>query len=170
VTVVKSTDPRLRIVAVVAVVAVFAILIIFKTMAGSPAASVATAPAAEGVSTTTAPSPSAPSQSKADAVVAYDEALKTGKPIYLLFHSLTCVPCVEISAVVDRVIPGYEGKVIFVNAITTEPSAQDLAAKFAFQYIPTSFFIKADGTVSDSFTGTLTSAEMKARLETLIAQ
>jgi thioredoxin-like negative regulator of GroEL len=166
----RSIDPRLRIAAVVAVVTVLAVLVVFKTMAAYPAAPVATAPAEGAVSATTAQSPSAPSQSRADALVAYDEALKTGRPIYLLFHSLTCVPCVEISAVVDKVIPGYQGKVVFVNAITTEQSAQDLAAKFKFQYIPTSFFIKPDGTVSDSFTGTLTDAEMKARLDKLIAQ
>jgi thiol-disulfide isomerase/thioredoxin len=64
-----------------------------------------------------------PSSSRADVTVAYAAALKTGKPIYLLFHSLTCVPCVEISAVVDKVIPAYEGRIVFVNAISDdEPS------------------------------------------------
>jgi thioredoxin-like negative regulator of GroEL len=170
VTVVKSTGPRLRIAAVVAVIAAFAVLIVLKTMAASPAAPVATAPATGAVSASATPSPEAPSQSKENALVAYDAALKTGRPIYLLFHSLTCVPCVEISAVVDKVVPGCAGKLVFVNAITTEQPAQDLAAKFKFEYIPTSFFIKPDGTVSDSFTGTLTDAEMKARLDKLIAQ
>lgn len=167
---VKSTDPRLRIAAVVAVIAAFAVLIVFKTIAASPRAPAVTEPATGAVSAAATPAPGAPSQSKANALVAYDDARKTGKPIYLLFHSLTCVPCVEISAVVDKVVPGYEGRVVFVNAITTEQSAQDLAAKFKFEYIPTSFFIKADGTVSDSFTGTLSDVEMNARLDKLIAE
>ena len=51
---------------------------------------------------------------------------------------------------------------VFVNAITDDPSAQQLASKFQFQYIPTSFFIKPDGTVADSFTGAMSDAEMKA--------
>ena len=106
-----------------------------------------------------------------DATVAdYEAALKAGKPIYVLFHSLTCQPCVEISAVVDKVMPGYAGKVVFVNAISDDPSAQQLASRFQFQYIPTSFFITPDGKVADSFTGAMPDADMKARLDKLIAQ
>lgn len=104
-----------------------------------------------------------------DAVADYGAALKTGKPIYVLFHSLTCDPCVQISAVADEVVPAYENKIAFVNAITGDPSGQQLASRFQFQYIPTSFFLKADGTVVDSFTGVLTAEEMKARLDSLLA-
>ena len=102
-----------------------------------------------------------------DAVADYEAALKTSKPIYVPFHSLTCDPCVEISAVVDKVMPGYEGKVVFFNAISDDPSAQQLASKF--QYIPTSFFLTPDGKVTDSFTGAM-NADMKSRLDTLISQ
>lgn len=104
-----------------------------------------------------------------DAAVDYEAALKTGKPVYVLFHSLTCQPCVEISAVVDKVMPEYEGKVVFVNAITEDQPSQQLAAKFQFQYIPTSFFVNPDGSIADSFTGAMSDAEMKARLDKLIA-
>ena len=65
-------------------------------------------------------------------------------------------------------MPEYEGKVVFVNAITDDPSAQQLASKFQFQYIPTSFFITPDGKVSDSFTGSMPDTDMKARLDKLI--
>jgi thioredoxin-like negative regulator of GroEL len=104
-----------------------------------------------------------------DAAADYEAALKTGKPVYVLFHSLTCQPCVEISAVVDKVMPAYEGKVVFVNAITEDQPSQQLAAKFQFQYIPTSFFVKPDGSIADSFTGAMSDAEMRARLDKLIA-
>jgi thiol-disulfide isomerase/thioredoxin len=165
----KSTDPRVRIAVVVAVIAAL-VLVVFKTRGTPTAAPVVTALAAGAVSTSATPSPSAPSQSRADAVAAYDAALRTGKPIYLLFHSLTCDPCIEISAVADKVVPAYADRIVFVNAITDDTPAQELAAKFKFQYIPTSFFIKSDGTVTDSFTGVLTDADMKARLDKLIAQ
>jgi thioredoxin-like negative regulator of GroEL len=105
-----------------------------------------------------------------DAVADYEAALKTGKPVYVLFHSLSCQPCVEISAVVDKVMPAYDGKVVFVNAISDDASAQRLASKFQFQYIPTSFFITPDGKVADSFTGSMSDAEMKARLDKLVAR
>jgi len=111
-----------------------------------------------------------PAESRADAVAAYDAALKTGKPIYLLFHSLTCVPCVEISAVVDKVIPTYDGKVVFVNAIGDDEPSQQLAARFKFQYIPQSFFIDAKGNVVDSFTGAMEEPAMRAYLDRLTAQ
>jgi len=152
-----------------AVLLLFVVIIAAKMQA--PATDTPTpAQPAGAAPTTPAPSPSAPSQSRADASAAYEAALATGKPVYLLFHSLTCVPCVEISAVVDKVIPAYEGRVVFVNAITDDASAQDLAAEFKFQYIPTSFFITADGAVSDSFTGVLSDTEMKARLDALVAR
>lgn len=104
-----------------------------------------------------------------DAVADYEAAVASGKPIYVLFHSMTCVPCVEISAVADQVMPSYEDDVVFVNAITDDPSGQQLAAKFAFQYIPTSFFVAPGGTeVTDSFTGAMEEAQMRAYLDALV--
>lgn len=76
----------------------------------------------------------------------------------------------EISAVADTVIPTYEGKVEFVNAITGDPSGQQLASRFSFQYIPTSVFIDSRGKVVDSYTGPLTEAEMRERLDALAAE
>lgn len=111
-----------------------------------------------------------PSTSRADASAAYAAARKTGKPIYLLFHSLTCVPCIEISAVVDEVVPAYDGKVVFVNAISEDDGSKRLAEGFKFQYIPTSFFIDSAGTVQESFTGAMDAASMRTRLDKLTAR
>jgi thiol-disulfide isomerase/thioredoxin len=144
-----------------AVVAVFVVLIVSKTM-----------PAADGAAEVagTAPATAKLSESHADANAGYAAAIAKGKPVYLLFHSLTCQPCIEISAVVDKVMPGYADKVTFVNAISDAPGSQELASKFKFQYIPTSFFIEAQGKIVDSFTGAMDEAEMKARLDKLTAQ
>ena len=102
-----------------------------------------------------------------DAVADYEAALATGKPVYVLFHSLSCEPCVEISRVADAVMPEYDGQVVFVNAITDDPSGQQLAGQFSFQYIPTSFFLSSDGTVVGTFTGAMSADEMRARLDAL---
>lgn len=67
-------------------------------------------------------------------------------------------------------MPTYEGKVEFVNAITGDPSGQELASQFSFQYIPTSFFIDTNGEVVDSYTGTLTEADMRHRLDKLVTE
>jgi thioredoxin-like negative regulator of GroEL len=67
-------------------------------------------------------------------------------------------------------VPSYEDKISFVNAITDEASAQQLASKFQFQYIPTSFFIDAKGKVVDSFTGAMDEPDMRAYLDRLAAR
>lgn len=154
---------------VLVVVALFAGVLLAKTQTGRPAPRVVTPSGAEAEASAQA-SVTTITSTHNDAVADYEAALKTGKPIFVLFHSLTCVPCVEISAVVDKVMPEYEGRVVFVNAISDDPSAQRLASQFQFQYIPTSFFVTPDGKVVDSFTGAMPDADMKARLDKLIAQ
>jgi thioredoxin-like negative regulator of GroEL len=67
-------------------------------------------------------------------------------------------------------MPAYKDKVTFVNAITGDATGDQLASQFSFQYIPTSFFLTADGKVVDSHTGPLTAAEMRARIDRLVAQ
>ena len=57
-----------------------------------------------------------------------------------------------------------------MNAITGDPTGEQLASQFSFQYIPSSFFLTADGEVLDSYTGPLTASEMRARLDRLVAQ
>lgn len=161
--------PRLRILVVVVVVLGFAVLLFGKTWlrsrpeAGAPAPSVART-AAEATSA------ASPSSERIDAVARYEDARRDGKPVYVLFHSLTCRSCIEISEVVDDVVPDYEGKVVFVNALTDDPRTNRLARSFSFQYIPTSFFVAADGTVASSFTGPMSEADMRARLDGLVAR
>jgi thioredoxin-like negative regulator of GroEL len=144
------------------VVAVFIGFVAIKLV--SDGVGTAPSPASEG-----APAGTTITSVRNDAAVDYDAAVASGKPIYVLFHSLTCEPCVEISSVADEVLPDYEGDVVFVNAITDDPSGQQLAANFAFQYIPTSFFLSAGGAeVVDSFTGAMGDAQMRAYLDALV--
>jgi thiol-disulfide isomerase/thioredoxin len=163
----KRGGIRSALIIVGVVLALFAI-VLAKSMAGSgsPQVDAAGTGAPAGASGSTSSLTSVHNDAGAD----YEAARKTGKPIYLLFHSLTCDPCVEISGIADKVVPRYRGKIAFVNAITDDVSAQQLASKFPFQYIPTSFFLKPDGTVVDSYTGVLSEADMKARLDKLAAQ
>ena len=163
----KRTSPGVVIILVV--LALFGGVLLAKVKADPPQAPVVCGVGA-GAQAATPTSGGTISTTHNDAVADYEAALKTGKPVYVLFHSLTCAPCVEISAVADKVMPGYEGKVVFVNAISDDPSAQQLASQFKFQYIPTSFFVTPDGKVADSFTGSMPDADMKARLDKLIAQ
>lgn len=138
-------------------VIVVLVLVVAKLVTGSPT------PA------DTAPQGGTITSQHNDAVADYAAAVATDKPVYVLFHSLTCEPCVEISAVVDRVIPSYEGRVVFVNAISDDPSGRELSSRFAFQYIPTSFFLAPGGEVKDSFTGSMDESKMRGYLDALVA-
>lgn len=146
----STLSGRWKVLAVMAVVVVFLAVLVVKTQQSEPADAADSMTAQRG-----------------DAVAAFEQAQAADRPIYLLFHSMTCEPCVEISANVDQVMPGYMDRVTFVNAITDDSSAQQLAAKFSFQYIPTSFFIGRDGTVVDTYTGVLSPDELKTRLDKL---
>ena len=165
----KPVGSSPAVVIVLVVVALFAGVIVAKTV-GKPPTPTTAASSASPAGDAGEPAGTTITSVRNDAVADYEAALKTGKPVYLLFHSLTCDPCVEISAVVDKVMPEYEGKVVFVNAISDDPPAKQLAAQFQFQYIPTSFFMSPDGKISESFTGSMSEADMKARLDKLIAQ
>ena len=158
----NGTDPQpkssARLAILLAVTAVFAAIVLLKVLAPS-----AVAPSAPGAAASL-------TSVHNDAVADYEAALAAGKPIYVLFHSRSCDPCVEISAVADLVVPEYENTVTFVNVITDDPSGQQLSSRFSFQYIPTSFFLTADGTVADSYTGAMDEAQMRDYLDILVAQ
>lgn len=110
--------------------------------------------------------PNGPALEKIDAIAVYDQARAEGKPIYVLFHSL-CASCLPAAALVDQVIPDYDGQVVYVNALTSEPSTIELAKRFAFQYTPTGVFIDAEGNQTNIFTGIMTEAELRAELDAI---
>ncbi|MBE0416150.1 MAG: hypothetical protein IBX63_00090 [Coriobacteriia bacterium] len=116
----------------------------------------------------TPPPGESPAAAVPDPVTAYETALAEGRPIYVLFHSSTCPSCVEIEAAAARVLPEYADSVSFVDVYTDDPRARPLFSRFAFQYIPTSFFLAGDGSVVDQHTGVLNDAEMRERLDTLV--
>lgn len=115
------------------------------------------------------PTADSPGANVPDPVAAYEAALAADRPIYVLFHSSNCPSCVEITATAERVLPGYAGDITFVDVYTDDPRARPLFGEFAFQYIPTSFFLTSDGDVADQHTGTLSEDELRERLDALAA-
>jgi thioredoxin-like negative regulator of GroEL len=163
----KTNVVSRKLIVVFVVLAAFAGVFVAKAMTG-PADQAGTA---QSSSATAEAGDNTGASAQDDALATYEAALKTGKPIYLMFHSTTCQPCVEIAAVAKTVIPHYAEKIAFVDAVTdSDPSVQQLAAKFPFQYIPQSFFLNPDGTTADSFTGAMTESDMRARLDALLAK
>ncbi len=107
--------------------------------------------------------------SAGDPVLAYEEALESGRPIYVLFFSRTCAPCVEIGRVAVEVLPDYADSITFVAVSTDDPRSRPLFSLFQFQYIPTSFFLAPDGTAADQHTGVLSDPQMRERLDSLLS-
>lgn len=104
-----------------------------------------------------------------DPVSTLDTALAASEPVFVLFHSSACAPCVEMEAVVARVFPEYRDAVTYVDAATDDGRTRPLFERFAFQYIPTSIFIGADGQIVDQVTGVLTDGELRSRLDALLS-
>ena len=164
----KTVTVSRRLAVVLVVLAVFAGVLVAKAMSKSTDQ----AGPAQAPSSTTAAGDSSGASAQSDAVATYDAALKSGKPIYVMVHSTTCQPCVEIAAVAKTVIPDYAEKIAFVDAVTdADPSVQQLVEKLpAFQYIPQSFFLNPGGTTVDAFTGAMSESDMRARLDALLAK
>ena len=71
--------------------------------------------------------------------------------------------------VVDRLRQEYAGKVDIklMDLSGDDPSAEELAARFAVQYVPTYVFADADGTVRDQVVGETAESDMRVRLDKL---
>ncbi len=108
-------------------------------------------------------------QVSGDVISAYEEAVASSKPVFLSFGKETCPNCIEMKRVAERVVPDYEGRVVYIKANVDEPSSRQLASRFSFQYIPTSFFLAPDGSVIDSYAGMLGEEQMRAYLDALVA-
>lgn len=104
---------------------------------------------------------------KQTASLTLEDALAQGKPVYILFHSLTCEPCKEMEAVVRRVIPAFDGQITYLDVNVYDESRQDLVNQFRIETIPTSVFLDARGNTVSSFVGVMTDEQLRAYLEKL---
>ncbi|MDP3631481.1 MAG: thioredoxin family protein [Actinomycetota bacterium] len=105
----------------------------------------------------------------ATAVAAYEAAIAEGSPIFLNFGLSYCANCAEMEESVQEVLPDYADEVIYLHVMTDEPAGQELAKRFSFQFVPTSYFIRADGEILDSYTGKLDAAGVRQYLDALLA-
>jgi thioredoxin-like negative regulator of GroEL len=97
----------------------------------------------------------------------YQEARSAGAPIYVLFHSGACEPCVEAKDVADQVLPDYEGAIVYVSAHTVDSRSRELFDEFSFRSVPTSFFVDANGEVLDQQVGPMAEEDLRGRLDAL---
>ncbi|WP_287153099.1 thioredoxin family protein [Candidatus Solincola tengchongensis] len=100
---------------------------------------------------------------------AIESALQAGRPVFLNFHSNQCIPCKEMEKAIEEVRPEYEGRVAFVVVDVYDPAEMVLCDRFQVRVIPTSFFIRPDGTVVDAYEGLLRAPELRNMLNRLLA-
>lgn len=101
---------------------------------------------------------------------AFERALDDGRPVFLNFGLSYCDNCAEMEKSVQQVMPEYEDEVVYLHVMTDEPAGQELAKRFSFQFVPTSYFIRTDGTVLHSYTGKLDAAGVRQYLDALLAE
>ncbi len=144
----------------IGVAAAFAVLVVVKVGASAPT------PVEDAASTRDTGSAAG---EPATAVAAYDAAIAEGRPIFLNFGLSYCANCAEMEKTIQEVLPEYTDEVIYLHVMTDEPSGRELAQRFAFQFVPTSYFIRADGEILDSYTGKLDAAGVRQYLDALLA-
>lgn len=74
----------------------------------------------------------------------------------------------ELAAVAAKVLPDYEGRVVFIDALTTDPDAASVIARYPGRYIPTSIFVDGSGATVESFVGPLDEAQLREKLDSLL--
>jgi thiol:disulfide interchange protein len=65
-------------------------------------------------------------------------------------------------------MPEYEGRIAFVEAITTDSLSADVLARYRVTGIPTSVFVDADGEAAETFIGPIDAGRLRAKLDALL--
>ena len=94
------------------------------------------------------------------------EVVKSDKPVLVDFWAPWCGPCRMLGPIVEELAGEYAGKVK-VGKLNTDDNAQ-AATQFRISSIPTLLFFK-DGKVADQLVGVHPKAEIKKRLDALLA-
>lgn len=74
----------------------------------------------------------------------------------------------EITAVAVKLMPEYQGRVAFIDALTDDSTAREVLERYQVQYIPTSIFIGADGKLAEVYVGPLDEHALRMKIEGLL--
>lgn len=89
------------------------------------------------------------------------------KPVWLLFRSTTCAPCVALQKTMDELQPEFEGKVQFIAIDVNAPANRTMLGEYKIMYIPTTYLFDRNQEEWAQFTGARSTEEMREMLTQL---
>lgn len=96
-----------------------------------------------------------------------NDALHSGKPVLLYFHSDSCPYCKYQGPIVEELKKEYEGRAIFLT-IDADKN-QNLLRKYdPFGYLPAIIFFNSNTTVAHTYIGFTQKPELEEKLQSLL--
>lgn len=95
----------------------------------------------------------------------FDSVVADAKAAVVDFYAEWCGPCMSMIDLYDRLAEEYDGKVVFCKVNTDEQKR--LAIKNKVMSIPCFMFYK-DGEMVERHDGTMSEADLKAKLDALL--
>lgn len=90
------------------------------------------------------------------------------RPVWLLFRSSTCVPCIEMQKTMDALHPEFKGKVDFITVDVNDPNNRDTVLRFQVRYIPVTYLFDRNKTTYFHYVGALPVQDMRNKLQSLV--
>ena len=137
---------------IVILVGVAVLVVILVTAKGQPSGSV---------------SPQGPLAAVPEAPeAALDRAVAANQPTLAFFHSLTCDPCIEMTAIVEAVYPEFKGEITLVDVNVYDDRNAALLQRARIITIPTLVLIDRNGE-GEWFPGVMDGPQLRQRLQAL---
>lgn len=154
----KRQTPAIQwgaLVGVAVLISIVLVLKVYRSGAGSAASQNEAEPVplpAETVSSVQPPSPTAeivalPAQPTPALLpeAQLDQLLATGEPVFIFFHSTTCVQCIEMTEIVQQVYPDFADTVGLVDVNVYDEKNGNLLQRANIRAIPTLIFVDGQG-------------------------
>lgn len=110
----------------------------------------------------------AKSEEKPASKVAEENKESSKQPMWILFRSTTCLPCVEMQKTMDTIALEFQGKVKFVAIDVNDPGNMQLVREYKIQYIPTTYLYDKNEQVFFQQVGVISVEDMRTKLNALL--
>lgn len=95
----------------------------------------------------------------------YKELIESGKAILLDFNALWCMPCKQLSPIINDLETEYKDKIVIGKVDVDENN--DITVEYNIRNIPALLFFK-DGKLVDKIIGSKPKADIVEKLENLL--